>query len=240
MKSDIKEIWNKSEWTVQARQIVNALKDFPNDSKTIIILRHSHRENTNDIEKMTRLGLTSQGKKIAEIFGNNIPEKYFIRLFFSVVPRCMKTAECILRGFKKKKGGGIIMGAYKPLYDLKSKKNYVTEQAFKYPGPRFIDQWAAGLFPYDSIIPFINYCQDAAKKIWNKIEKKSSNKIDIHITHDLMILGLRLGWFGISPYKNWVDYLSGFAFSFQEDQILLYNNGKFSSVEIPYWYDYKL
>ena len=39
--------------------------------------------------------------------------------------------------------------------------------------------------------------------------------IDIHVTHDLHLLALRLGWFGIPPNKKWISYLGGFAFSIE-------------------------
>ena len=36
--------------------------------------------------------------------------------------------------------------------------------------------------------------------------------------------------------KKWINYLGGFAFSFVEDKILLYNENKLATVEIPYWW----
>ena len=40
---NIEKIWNTSNWTTHARNIINGLTKFSEDSKLILILRHSHR-----------------------------------------------------------------------------------------------------------------------------------------------------------------------------------------------------
>ncbi|MHA2283765.1 MAG: hypothetical protein ACXAC5_23220 [Promethearchaeota archaeon] len=38
-------IWENADWTVQARNITEAVAKFPEASKIILVLRHSHRNN---------------------------------------------------------------------------------------------------------------------------------------------------------------------------------------------------
>ena len=109
-------IWENAEWTVQARNIIKALKEFPIGSKIILILRHSHRNNPTESERMHELKLTPQGHQIANIFGQRLPTTRTIRLFHSVVDRCQETAEDILTGFESVGGKGTLNGALTPLF----------------------------------------------------------------------------------------------------------------------------
>jgi len=45
---DIVKLWNELEWTADARQIIEGLKNYPKDSKIILILRHSQRNEPRD------------------------------------------------------------------------------------------------------------------------------------------------------------------------------------------------
>ena len=56
------------------------------------------------------------------------------------------------------------------------------------------------------------------------------------MSHDLIILSFRLGWFGLSPVDRWPSFLGGFAFTVNEDNILLFDGDKLFTVEIPYWW----
>ena len=52
----------------------------------------------------------------------------------------------------------------------------------------------------------------------------------------MIILCLRLGWFGLSPSDRWPSFLDGFAFTIQDDHILLSDNGELREIEIPHWW----
>ena len=78
---DIDKIWKEGDWPTEARQLINGLKKFPEDSKIILILRHSQRDEPKEIEKLLSLRLTPAGHAIAKKFGENLPNNRTIRLF---------------------------------------------------------------------------------------------------------------------------------------------------------------
>ncbi|MCK4780838.1 MAG: hypothetical protein KAT57_11640, partial [Candidatus Lokiarchaeota archaeon] len=82
----------------------------------------------------------------------------------------------------------------------------------------------------------IPYSQKAAELMWAKTQDSPESVLDFHVTHDLHLLALRFGWFGIPPDKKWINYLGGFAFSIIDDNILLFDSNKLITVEIPYWW----
>ena len=49
-------------------------------------------------------------------------------------------------------------------------------------------------------------------------------------------MGMRLYWFGIPPDEKWVNFLGGLAFAFEDDQLLLFDIDRMTTVEIPYWW----
>ena len=235
MEKENIEIWENSNWTSQARQIINAIGKFPDNSSLSIIMRHSHRIDTDDMQKMANLGLTDLGKELAEIFGRNLPLNRSIRLYYSIVSRCKETAESILKGFQTIGGSGEIFGAFEPLYSFGKDSDFVLKNAYKYPGDKFINRWAVGLFPEKHIKNFTNYSVQSAIDIWN--QANLSNCINIYVTHDLVVMALKYGWFGIPPGKNWVNFLGGFLMTVLKDKIHIFDDNEYRFHEIPYWFE---
>lgn len=233
---DINKIWKDADWPSEARQIIEGLKKFPDNSKIILILRHSQRNEPKDFDIDADLNLTLLGRKIAKIFGEKLPKDKPIRMFHSKTDRCKDTAEEIFNGFKEIGGEAVLKGNLIPLSRIGIRLEFFLEENKKYDILKIFNRWTAGLYSPELWSPLIPYCQKAAQVIWTQIDNAPEKALDIHVTHDLHLLTLRLGWFGIPPGKEWINYLGGFAFSFIEDKILLFNSNKLIHVEIPYWW----
>ncbi|MFX1497023.1 MAG: hypothetical protein ACFFBH_05830 [Promethearchaeota archaeon] len=232
----IEQIWQNDEWTGEARRLISGLTQFPSDSKIIIILRHSHRKHSDDPWRVSKLKLTSLGHEIARIFGENLPLERELRLFYSFLDRCKETAEDILRGFKSKGGIGFLMNNLDVLVDIGMEPDTFFTEITNHSLINFFFRWIAGLYPPEILTPFNIFCQQAAYTIWEKIEHAPNKGIDIHVSHDLIILSYKFGWFGLLPNNYWPSFLGGFAFTFNKETILLLDNNGFTSIEIPYWW----
>lgn len=234
------KIWENADWTVQARNIVNAVSKFPEGSKIILVLRHSHRNKPRENESIHELKLTPQGHQIAQIFGQGLPPSRSIRLFHSVVERCQETAEDILTGFESVGGKGTLKGALTPLFHAGTAPKFFLN-LFKYGSPlEFMYRWAVGFYSPEKITPFQTYCQKAADVIWSGIKNAQEGGIDIHITHDIFLIALRYGWFGLPPDQEWVPFLGGVAFVLNENEIELFDKDRFLSIPNPYWWNNKI
>jgi len=62
------------------------------------------------------------------------------------------------------------------------------------------------------------------------------NSIDIHVSHEIVMMGLRIGWFGLFPENKWVTFLGSLAFIFQENKIVLFDLDEFKTIESPFWW----
>jgi len=236
MSNKYEKIWRNANWTLQARQLLRGLSRLSNNSKIVLILRHSHRISSKDAEKLAKLRLTPQGHEIAKILGSLLPKERPIRLFHSIVKRCEETAENILRGFKEKGGKGELKGVLDALYDIGTDGIYIIKKAVEHAGQKFLNHWAAGLYPPNKIKTLSSYSKESAFEIWKLLDNAPENGIDIHISHDLSIMGFRLGWFGLPAQDWWVSFMGGFAFTFDDSQIHLLDKGRIKKVEIPYWW----
>ncbi|MFX0106635.1 MAG: histidine phosphatase family protein [Candidatus Hodarchaeota archaeon] len=233
---DIDKIWEEGEWPSQARQITNGLKNFPKDSKIILILRHSQRDEPQNFEGLLKLRLTEEGHAIARKLGEELPKDRPVRLFHSIVWRCQETAQDILSGFENVGGKGKMKGIFTPLFNLETSRDFFPNQLKKYSEYEFFYRWVAGLYPSNYITSLPKFSQKAGDFIWREYKKAPDRNIDIHITHDFFVIALKFGWFGIPPDNNWISYLGGFAVTFIEDKFLLLDSDKLISIESPYWW----
>ena len=230
---DIEKIWENPNYTVQARQIISAIQNFPENSKIILVVRHSHVKprRLKDLDYK----LTPIGREIARKFGEKLPIDRPIRLFHSSLDRCRETAEKILAGFEDIGGKGELKGEFSPLYDIGITPEFMLNEFKTYNPSQFFYRWMAGLYPPDKITPLQEYCQNAANLIWNKLDSAPERGIDIHISHDLHVLALRLGWFGFPLQEKWISYIGGLALVFNEGHILVSDIDRSISIEFPYW-----
>jgi broad specificity phosphatase PhoE len=230
------EKWNKKEWMVKAKNLLNNLTEFPKNSKITMVIRHSARKSAEDIRQDTHYRLTDLGHTYANYFGRELSKERKIKLYHSQIERCKETAKGILKGLNDSGGEGKIMGALEVLYDVGISDDDFYDQVEEHPFEDFLYRWVAGLFPKEIIPPFPDYVQKAADSIWNIHKERENNSLTIHVTHDLIILCLRLGWFGLKPTETWPPFLNGFAFTFKENEILVFDFDHFTEVKYPYWW----
>jgi broad specificity phosphatase PhoE len=231
------KIWKESEWTNQARQIIDGIKAFPENSKIILILRHSHRNEISTLEKGHKERLTPQGHAIAKQFGENLPNNRSIKLYHSIIWRCEETAEAIHEGFKSIGGTSELKGKLDPLSTIGiTDKDFFLNVFNNVSALDVLYRWAVGFYNPNVWRSFIEYCKWTAQIILDQVKNSPENGLDIFITHDFNVLTLRFGWFGLPP-KKWVNFLGGFAFMSEGDQILVLDNGDLIPVTIPYWWE---
>ncbi len=234
---DTEKIWKEGEWTNEARQIIDGLKKFPDNSKIILILRHSHRNDAKTLEKSKKERLSPQGHAIAKKFGENLPRNRSIKIFYSYIWRCEETANNIHEGFKNVGGKSEVKGDLESLQTIGiSDKPFFYKEFKSVPILDIFYQWTVGFYNPKVWTPFIEYCQSTAHSIMNQVKNSSEKGLNIFVSHDFNIIALRFGWFGLLP-KSWVKFLGGFAFSIEEDHNLLLDYGELRSVAMPYWWE---
>jgi len=233
---DTEKIWNEGDWTDEARQIIDGLKQFPDDSKIILVLRHSHRNEPTMLQGSQKLRLTPQGHAIAKKFGENLPINRPIKIFHSIIWRCEETAKDIHEGFISMSGESELKGDLLPLVNIgiKTKEFYMNV----FNNGNVIDsfyRWVVGYYDPNDWTPFCEYCQSTAHLFLDQVKKAPENGLYIFVTHDFNLLAFRFGWFGLPP-KKWVKFLGGFAFTIETEQTLLLDHGELKPIAYPHWW----
>ena len=237
---DVEKIWKEAHWVEHARNIIENIDKFPEESKIILVLRHSHRNEPKNSENINKLRLTPQGHAIAKKFGESLHKNRSIKIFHSIIWRCEETAENIHNAFINTGGNSELKGVLEPLFDIGIQKRSFTD---KFKNNHFRDvlfRWVAGFYNSEDWTPFTNYCQKTAHLIWSQVKNPPYRGIDIYVTHDWHIMSLRFGWFGLPPDENWVKFLGGFAFTIEDDHILLLDHRGLRNLEKPHWWDGKI
>ena len=226
------------DWMEQAEILLNHITKFPHDSKIIMMLRHSEREPLSPIKKNRDLQLTENGYRAARIFGENLPLTRHVRIFYSIVDRCRNTALNIMEGFQGKGGQPIDGGVLEPLYSLKAiRDEFFKDELQSFSLLEIMNRWINEQYNSNDIESVKTYSERAATLIWRKLNELSfEGGIDIHVSHEVLLMALRSGWFSLSPDNKWTEFLGGFAFTFNKDHILLLDFDEFLKIPYPSWW----
>ena len=231
----LEEIWDNAQWLEQARLLISGFDNFPLDSSTGLVLRHSKRNEPSVWDENQNMELTEEGKNIARFFGTKLPISSKLIIFHSGVKRCRVTAEQISEGFLEKGGESILKGECLILRGIGLDQYLFIEELKKYPLIDVVRRWIAGLYIDDQWPSFRDYSRRTAKIIWPFIEKQNQNTLSIFITHDIHSIILRYGWFGFPLNNQGIDYLGGYAFTFEDNSIRVLDYGEIKNAEIPYF-----
>jgi len=236
MMMELEKLWKSAKWLEQAKLLISGFNDFPLDSSTGLILRHSKRNEPSVWDENQNMDLTEEGKQLARFFGTKLPTSKKLIIFHSGVDRCRETAEQIHEGFSKNGGESIIKGECLILRGIGLDQKLFIEELKKYSLIDVVTRWLSGLYPDDKWPPFNGYCQRTAKIIWPYIQEQDQNTLTIFITHDIHSIILRYGWFGFPLDIRGIEYLGGFAFAFKDDKFHVLDYGQIKTTEIPYYW----
>ncbi|MHA2009008.1 MAG: hypothetical protein ACXABO_19240 [Promethearchaeota archaeon] len=234
---DVEKIWEEASWVEHSRNIIENIDKFPEESKIVMVLRHSHRNDPKPLENVNKLRLTPQGHAVAKKFGENLPISRSIKISHSIVWRCEETAENIHNAFLSIGGDSELKGIFEPLFNIGLERRSFAENFKNRHFREILFRWVSGFYLPEDWTPFTQYCQNTAHLIWSQVKKSPHKGINIYVTHDWHTMSLRFGWFALPPDESWVKYLGGFAFSFENDHILLLDHRGLNQLEIPHWWD---
>lgn len=195
--------------------VLDIINNLP--SQSAIVIRHAERFAIKGNDAHFTTGLTEKGLADAFDFGTRLPKFENYRLFYSQAKRCRQTAERIcealeLAGRKATiKGQEDVIGVSYMLVDLDSAFNESERHGNKFIRTWFDGRLSAGIYKTldESLAQHLDYL---------RFNLKSSQGLDIHVTHDWNINVLREGIFKMRHEDiGWPGYLSGVAFSKSSD-----------------------
>ncbi len=185
--------------------VIEELKLYPSNSKLAMLIRHADRDLIPTGEIGNEILINEKGEQNAFAFGETRKGHFVQKIFTSPIPRCVQTAEFILKGYGKE-------------------LDIVSTKCLGDPGLHVADEVIAGEFylkyGFDEMyrrfkdnepIPGIPSPDNYLKLMTEFLTRNTSEKgLTIFITHDSLIAFYHY-CFDKTIYKkqNWVNYLDG-------------------------------
>ena len=226
---------SKVSWGAPVIKLLSHLKTIQDTFKTVIVIRHSAREEPQEVTEVFKASLTELGKRAAFEFGNNLPKDKIYQIYHSTIDRCKETAIYIDKGINHKNGKTQFKGEMENLTTIKTIREKFIEY-IRQDSRLFLDHWFAGHYPQEEIEPAMNIAQRTALEISQNSLNTESNVIDIYITHDFHVMVYLFYWAGILLTKQWIQYLDGFIMQFRDHKLIFYYNGGKKEVNYPHWW----
>ena len=225
-------------WGKGAIQLLNTLKNYEllEDIPTIIMLRHSEREEPEKLEEVFDAPLTERGRKTAFEFGKNLPKKFGYRFFHSPVERCKNTALEIRKGISdSKQSNSSPIDSLESLYmvncDFEIFKKRLEQTQLK-----FMDYWIGQFFSPDEIEPPLAVAKRMANDLKKIIKTQQKNSIDVFVSHDFHVILSQFYWSGTLATNEWIQYLDGYIIQFLDQKMIFYSKMGNFEVDYPYWW----
>jgi len=225
-------------WGKGANLLLDTLKnhDLLEDAPTIVMLRHSEREEPEILEEIFKAPLTERGRKTAFEFGMNLPKKFEYRFFHSPVERCKNTALEIRKGISNsKQSNSFPIDSLESLFmvncDFEKFKAYLRQTNRK-----FMDYWIGNFYNPDEIETPLTVAKRMAMDITKIIKTQQKNSIDVFVSHDFQVILSQFYWSGDLTTSEWIEYLDGYIIQFLDDKMKFYSKMGTLEVNYPYWW----
>ena len=224
-------------WGKKTQILLQSVEMLQPELPTILMLRHSAREEPSEIEKILNAPLTESGRQGAEEFGKHLPATWRYTLYSSPVGRCQDTAAHIQKGLKNNQIEVQNNGTMDNLHDI-TVDPIPFMRVFSKEGMLFLRKWIEGQFSTKIVEPAIDVAQRAAKEIKIQISSQDPGNLHVYVSHDFQVILFLYFWSGINAMTEWISYLNGFFLQFSNSTLIFLLNGK--KIEVPYpdwWVD---
>ena len=222
----MKQEWNTLEWLNNAKGLVHWAGNNSNTGAIMLVVRHSHREDSQEVQQLLKMRLTELGHKMAFQFGRESPSLQRVEISYSRHHRCHETAKDIAKGYNSRNVKAKLVSDIRVLLGPQGNGNRIGHEMLSLEGPEFINRWAAGQLSAATIEPIEEFGKVFITETIGRLRRASSNTMHIHVTHDLVIMGARNILFGtIATKENWTPFLGGFGVIRQGNQLCAYENG---------------
>jgi hypothetical protein len=193
----------------------------------MLVIRHSHREDSTDVQELQEKHLTDLGHQMAFCFGKKLPSNRNLEISFSGLPRCQETAQEIREGYIDEGDYASPVSNIPVIMGPKESGNRIGHEMLRLGSAEFARLWTEGKLSTEIIVPIEEFGSVFLRGTLGCLRDTSKNSLHIHVTHDLMIMGARNILFGTTPsYRNWTPYLGGFGVVLANGQIHAFEEGE--------------
>jgi len=194
--------------------------------RVAIIIRHAERDPIDIMTRALEARLTPGGKSDAFQLGQSLARYNPISIYYSPVPRCMQTAECIYEGVASRNAQATLAGHLLELGGpyITSTWDEVVNAIEQFGHSVFIRKWFNNELPSNLIMPLPEAADIQLSILAGQLRSSASSSINI--THDWNIMILREYYFNLRHEDiGDPDYLDGMCAYLHHDGMHLRYHG---------------
>lgn len=232
MKND--GILGKVTWGKPALSLLKQSTQLDFKYPSIMVIRHSERQEPKELEKIHMAQITETGKKCAKQFGELLPIKINYRIYHSISERTEDTATEIHQGIIENGGQSKLIGQCPVLSHILHYQDSFNEYLSRDMG-NFFNNWISGLYPLYKLEDSKLFARRFAHYACGELLEANNNDMKIYVSHDIFILNYMFHWFGINLASEWLKYLDGFILQIKKDEQHVYYKKGLKITKIPFW-----
>jgi hypothetical protein len=225
--------WQALDWLDDAKELIQWAREQGSSHPLMLIIRHSHREDSTDVKKLLEKRLTELGHRMAIRFGKELPIDREVEIFFSSHPRCHETAQGIVKGLTAAGGNASLVSDIRVLLGPQGSGSRIGHEMLSSGGPKFVRHWIEERLSKQTIESIEEFGNVFVRDTIGRLRYASENSLQIHVTHDLVLMGARNILFGTVPTDdNWTSYLGGFGILWANGVYYAYEGGEELTLDI--------
>jgi len=228
-------ILGSTSWGKITQKLLQSTELLQPDLPTILLLRHSAREEPTEILEIFKAPLTDSGRQGAQELGKLLPSTWNYTLYSSPVGLCQDTAAHIQKGLEsnqfKVQNNGIMANLHDITVDPIPFMRLFTKE-----GMFFLRKWINGQFSTEIVEPAFDVARRAATEIQTHVSSQDPQNLNIYVSHDFQVILFLYFWSGVDAISEWISYLNGFFLQFSDSTLIFLLNGKKIEVPYPNWW----
>ena len=206
-------------------RILGDLDIVPRGARRALLIRHADRDGPLTKLIDDSVSINARGEERAKSFGKQIQSQEGLRLHSSPVGRCVRTCECISRGYGSKVEiqPSAVIGMKGPFILRPKEATQLMTELGLVP---FVDAYVKGELDPTVVMP----CAEGAQRLisWTSCKMRSGAPgTRIAVTHDLILTPVLRHLFDYDVHGlGLIDFLDGFVLYEQGARMLALYDGK--------------
>lgn len=203
------------------------------------MLRHSKREEPEELHQLIDAALTDEGRDGARRFGESLPRDRIYRFYHSPVERCAETAQIVASALPEGRSLGVEEAGF--LFRIHAEKESFRRFLAR-DGDNIINHWLAGHYPEGDIEPPISFAR-AVQQEWRSIQERHRSAGEEHVTtvflsHDLHTAVCLYLWTGLfRGSEDMIQPMDGFLLEEHADGLSVLTKEGVKELSGPHWWN---
>jgi broad specificity phosphatase PhoE len=222
-------------WDANSRALVQNIHDHVGaGGAELIMVRHSRREEPEEVHEILHAPLTDEGREGARRFAQSLPPGKRYRLYHSPVDRCAETARIVAEALPAGSAEGVEEAKF--LFRVQARKESFA-RFMRRDGDDIINHWIAGHYSPEEIQEPLEFAH-SVRQAWQSLRDLHDPGVtSLFVSHDLHTSVCLYLWTGIfRGSENMIEPMDGFFLEDRGDEMTAVTKDGAKTLAPPHWW----